>query len=85
MEKSTFTREYRVLCGLLRKFRTEAGRTQVDIAEAIGETQSYVSKCERGERRLDIVQLRAFCSAMGTNLLAFIAAFEAALGQRRRS
>jgi transcriptional regulator with XRE-family HTH domain len=84
MNKSTFTREYRVLCGLLRKFRIAAGRTQVDIADAIGETQSYVSKCERGERRLDIVQLRAFCSAMGTNLPTFVAAFEAALGQHKR-
>jgi transcriptional regulator with XRE-family HTH domain len=54
MEKSTFTREYRVVCELLRKFRTDSGRTQIQIAEAIGETQSYVSKCERGERRVDV-------------------------------
>ena len=41
----------------------------------LGETQSFVSKCERGERRMDIVELRAFCHAMDTTLEKFIRAF----------
>ena len=79
MEKSTFTREYHFLRKLLRKYRVEAGLTQVQLAEKIGETQSFVSKCERGERRLDVVQLRAFCRAIGVDLKAFIVAFEGGL------
>jgi len=47
-----------------------------------GETQSYVSKVERGERRLDLVQLQAFCQAMKTSLAAFVTEFEA--GTRRK-
>jgi transcriptional regulator with XRE-family HTH domain len=79
MEKSTFSREYRVMRQLLRRYRKEAGLTQTDVAAALDETQSYVSKCERGERRLDLVQLRAFCKAIELELPRFVAAFESAL------
>lgn len=68
MEKSTFTREYEILRTLIREYREAAGLTQVELAERIGETQSYVSKVERGERRLDLVQLRVFCEAMKVQL-----------------
>jgi len=76
MEKSTFTRDYAALCRLLRETRENAGMTQVELAEKIGETQSYVSKVERGERRLDLVQLQSFCRALKTTLSAFVAEFE---------
>lgn len=76
MEKSTFTREYAALCRLLRETRERAGLTQVELAEKIGETQSYVSKVERGERRLDLVQLQTFCRALGVSLSQFVADFE---------
>ncbi len=83
MEKSTFTREYRVLRTLLRDARLAANLTQAQLAAKLGETQSYVSKCERGERRLDLVQLRTFCHALGTTVSGFVANFESHL--RRRS
>lgn len=76
MEKSTFTRDYQVLTELLRAVRQEAGITQVELAERLGETQSYVSKVERGERRLDFVQLRWFCQALGVPLKAFVERYE---------
>jgi transcriptional regulator with XRE-family HTH domain len=83
MEKSTFTREYAALCRLLRETRERADMTQVELAEKIGETQSYVSKVERGERRLDLVQLQAFCRAMKVTLGTFVAEFEAATRSKR--
>ena len=64
---------------MLDHSRKEAGLTQIEVAAALDETQSYVSKCERGERRLDLVQLRAFCAAIGIDLLKFVAAFESAV------
>jgi transcriptional regulator with XRE-family HTH domain len=76
MEKSTFTREYKAVCTLLREAREQAGLTQVDIAARIDETQSHVSKCERGERRIDLVQLRVFCRAIGIPLSEFVSRFE---------
>ena len=84
MEKSIFTAEYRVVCRLLREKRESAGLTQVDMAERIGEAQSYVSKCERGERRLDIVQLRVFCNAMSLPLGDFVKEFERLTARTKR-
>jgi ribosome-binding protein aMBF1 (putative translation factor) len=46
------------------------------MAARLGETQSFVSKCERGERRMDIVELREFCKAMGLTLEKFVKQFE---------
>jgi transcriptional regulator with XRE-family HTH domain len=83
VEKSTFTREYAAFCRLLRETRERAGLTQVELAEKIGETQSYVSKVERGERRLDLVQLQVFCRALKTSLCAFVAEFEGSSRQRK--
>lgn len=84
MKKSTFTPEYEILCALLRESREQAGLTQVDLAAALDETQSFVSKCERGERRLDVVQLRVFCTAIGIKFPDFIAALERRLSARKR-
>ena len=44
----------------LRQARTEAGLTQVEVAKRLGRSQSFVTKAETGERRLDVVELRAF-------------------------
>lgn len=84
MEKSIHTREHRVFTELLRETRETAGITQIELAERLGQTQSYISKVERGERRLDIVQLRQFCAALGTTLPALVAAYEERLGSKKR-
>jgi hypothetical protein len=47
-----------------------------------GETQAFVSKCERGERRIDVMELRTFCQAFGVELKQFVAAMEKALSER---
>jgi len=83
MEKSLATREFRVFTQLLRDTRETAGLTQVQLAEIVGQTQSYISKVERGECRLDIVQIRQFCLALKTTLPGFIAEYEARLATRR--
>ncbi|EDX76721.1 hypothetical protein MC7420_1724 [Coleofasciculus chthonoplastes PCC 7420] len=55
MEKSICTREYALFLSHLRSARKAAGLTQEQIAQSLQQTQSFVSKCERGERRIDIV------------------------------
>ena len=64
MAKSIYTREYTAVTRLLRETREAAGLTQVELAEKLGQSQSFVSKYERGERRLDIIQLRTVCLTM---------------------
>lgn len=81
MVKSTFTREYATFLRLLREARKKAGVTQEELADRIGNTQSFVSKCERGERRLDIVEVRAFCHAIGVSFPRFVRDFDKALNR----
>lgn len=69
---------------LLRRVRREAGLTQVDLARRIGEEQTFVSKFERGERRLDILELRHICRALGVTLDEFATRLERELAERPR-
>jgi transcriptional regulator with XRE-family HTH domain len=57
MSKSIHSKEYRNLIEKLRKAREAAGLTQAEVAEKLGKPQSYISKIERGERRVDVVEL----------------------------
>lgn len=72
MPKSTFTQEYAEFVRRLREAREKAGLTQEQLAQRLGQGQSFVSKYERGERRLDVVELSAVCQAIGISLLAFV-------------
>jgi transcriptional regulator with XRE-family HTH domain len=83
MEKSIATREYRIFLRCLRATRKRLGVTQVQMADRLGQTQSWVSKCERGERRLDLVEARTFCTAMGAPFLEFVREFEEAVIRRQ--
>jgi transcriptional regulator with XRE-family HTH domain len=83
MEKSTFTREYKVFLRILRETRRGANVTQIELARRLGLTQSSVSKFERGEARIDIVQLRRICHCLGTSLMVFVQHLEESLGNQR--
>lgn len=76
MEKSLFSSEYTALVGLLREVRQSSGITQEQIAEKLGTKQSLVSKVERGERRLDVIELRRWVLALGVSFPKFLARFE---------
>ena len=79
MEKSITSPEYATFLHKLWAARKKAGVTQTDLAARLGETQSFVSKCERGERRLDVIELRAFCQAFGLSVTRFIEDLDATL------
>jgi transcriptional regulator with XRE-family HTH domain len=79
MEKSIHSAQYALFLQVLRTTRERAGLTQVQLARKIGETQTFVSKCERGERRIDVVELRTFCQAFGLTLKDFVAVLERAI------
>jgi transcriptional regulator with XRE-family HTH domain len=73
MLKSRTRREYAAFLRHLREVRERTRVTQVELARRLKSTQSFVSKCERGERRLDVVELRLWCEALGVSLPAFMA------------
>jgi len=68
VEKSIWTEEYQQLCTLLRQLRRDAGLTQVEVARRLDVAQSFVSKYESGERRLDVIELRHVAQALGITL-----------------
>ncbi len=64
------------IASLLRDLRLERELRQTDIAERLGETQSYVSRYEKGEQRLDLVELRAICRVLDVSLSDVVARLE---------
>lgn len=64
---------------LLRQVREEAGLKQVELAERLGQRQAWVSSYERGERRLDVLELRQVVAAIGLDFLNFMARLETVL------
>jgi len=57
---SIFRAEYRKFLKRLQAARMEAGLTQEEVAKLLGKPQSFISKSESGERRVDVVELRHF-------------------------
>ena len=66
--RSLHSARYRVFLARLRQAREEAGLTQAALAEAVMRPQTWVSKCELGERRVDFVELEDLAAALGKPL-----------------
>lgn len=60
----------------LREAREDMGLTQVELAKRLKRHQSFVSKSELGERRLDVIELRLVCKGIGITLADFIKRLE---------
>jgi transcriptional regulator with XRE-family HTH domain len=76
MEKSIISKDYSLFLDFLKKTRQDVGITQVQIAKKLKVTQSQISKIERGERRLDFIELRRWLRALGVPIIDFVTGFE---------
>ena len=65
MPRSLFSREYKRFCALLLAERQAAHLTQAEVARRLRKPQSFVSKYEQGERRLDVVEFLHIAKAIG--------------------
>jgi transcriptional regulator with XRE-family HTH domain len=72
MEKTIFTKGHRYMVKQLIKARKKARLKQKDVAKRLGRTQSYISKIEAGQRRVDVVQLKEFAAIYKKRLDFFI-------------
>ncbi|HVG33934.1 MAG TPA: helix-turn-helix transcriptional regulator [Pyrinomonadaceae bacterium] len=79
MKKRIYFAQRGRLVSLLREMRIEAGLTQVDLAARIERDQAYVSRYESGQRRLDVLEVREICQAIGITLEEFARRLEKAL------
>lgn len=64
--------EYRQFLERLKQARLDAGMTQKEVAKELGKDQSFVSRSETGERRVDVIELAAFARLYGEPLDYFI-------------
>ena len=79
MKKKLYIAQRDRLIALLREMRLEAGLTQADLAARVEKDQAYVSRYESGQRRLDVLEVREICEAVGVTTEEFVRRLEKAL------
>jgi transcriptional regulator with XRE-family HTH domain len=72
MDSPARSPRYREFLDRLRSARADAGLTQEVVAQRLGKPQSFVSKCESGERRVDVVELGRFAEIYGKPVTYFL-------------
>ena len=72
LKRSQYRREYQSFLVRLRAARTSARLTQEQVAEQLDVPQSFISKIESGERRVDVVELQALATLYKKALTYFV-------------
>ena len=70
--KSLHTPAYDAILALLRQMRVDAGLTQGEVAKRLNRSRTYVTKCELGERRIDLLEWLEFCRACRSDPALFL-------------
>lgn len=60
MSKSIYSKDYKEIINRLKQTRIDAGLSQQAVADKLGKPQSFISKIESGERRLDVAEMKKF-------------------------
>ncbi len=84
MTRSIFTKKYTHLCHLLIQARESQGLTQASVAERLSRPQSFVSKYENGERRLDVIEFLEVTAALGVEAESLLAIVQDKTKKRER-
>ncbi len=82
MYKSIHTPQNQVFLDLLRDHRRRRRLRQIDVGTRLGRDQAMISKVESGERRLDIIELRAWLQAIEVDFIAFMKELDGRLSRR---
>ena len=83
MKLSTKDSEREKLQELLKRVRQDKGIRQIELAEKLGVPQSFISKYESGDRRLDVLEVRRVCKAVGITLQEFVRKLEESLNEAK--
>ncbi len=76
--RSRYSARYRRFLERLKAARVKAGLTQSEVAAALRRPQSFVSKCESGERRVDVIELEDFARVYRKPMTFFLSGDESA-------
>ena len=72
MSNSIYSKDYKEIIERLKKARLESGLAQQEVADKLGKPQSYISKIESGERRLDVAEIKKFAAIYKKDVSFFI-------------
>ena len=72
MPRAIYQDDHKKIVERLKQARLEAGLGQIEAAEKLGRTQSYISKIESGQRRFDVLQLKEFAKLYKKDVNYFI-------------
>ncbi len=72
MSSSVYSSRYKEFLKRLKAARLEAGLTQAEVAALLQVPQSFISKCESGERRVDVIELMEFAAIYQRSILYFV-------------
>ena len=81
MSKTKYSKADTAFRELIKELRLAKGLTQAELAKRLGVPQSYVSKFETGDRRLDFPETAVVCDAIGVSLDQFVKSYERRRGQ----
>ena len=72
MATNIYSKEYIDLTQKLKKARLGCKMSQNDVALILNKPQSYISKIEKGERRIDIIELKCIAKIYNKKIDYFI-------------
>jgi len=72
MSKTIYSKDHKYIVEQLKKARQGTGLKQSEVAKLLGKTQSYISKIESGQRRIDIVTLKDFAKVYRKDINFFL-------------
>ncbi len=84
MKKTIHAKKYHIVISLLRELREQKQLTQKGLADIIGSDQTFISKIEIGERRVDIIELRYICEALEIELVEFVKQVEVKINNKKK-
>lgn len=72
MSSSLYSKEHKIIVEKLIQARHNAGLDQIEVAKKLGKSQSYLSKIESGQRKIDVIQLKKFAEIYKKEINFFI-------------
>jgi len=70
------------LLKLLKHMRLKGNFSQLALAKKMGVSQSFISKYESGERRLDIVEVMQICKVLNISFTQFVKTLESEINRK---